>query len=100
MQAAHRPQVEEHGENEAARVELGKPPRRKTTVTVFFFTTASGFQSDTGGSGSMGAPSLSRSVLTLQTPGEQQVTQCAPSEAALGPGLSPAPSLPTCGQGT
>lgn len=31
-------------------------------------TTASGFQWDTGGSGSIGAPSLSRSVLIFLTP--------------------------------
>lgn len=42
------------------------------------FTTASGFQWDTGGSGSMGAPSLSRSVLTLQTPAGGAMTQCCP----------------------
>lgn len=34
-------------------------------------TTASGFQCVTGGTGSMGAPSLRRSQLTISTPGKQ-----------------------------
>lgn len=60
---------------------MGDAPRGRGV-----FTTASGFQWDTGGSGSMGAPSLSRSVLTLQTPVGEAGTHAAPSgEAAQGP---------------